>query len=94
MSTLPGWLQKPKPNSTTLVPSEASSHTPCLISDGRKRVHSQMECFIVLGRPVVGLGLGGVLALLVAEVRADQVHLHQGPEHACGLPLQPVGRHH
>lgn len=53
-----------------------------------------MERLIVLGRPVVGLGLGGVLALLVAEVRADQVHLHQGPEHARGLPLQPIGRHH
>ena len=57
-------------------------------------MHSQVECFIVLGRPVVGLGLGGVFAFLVAEVWADEVHLHQRPEHARRLPLQPVRRHH
>lgn len=30
-----------------------------------------MECFIVLGGPVIGFGLGGMFAFLVTQVGAD-----------------------
>lgn len=53
-----------------------------------------MKGLVVLGGPVVVLGFGGVLPPLVGQVGADQVHLHEWPEHAGAGPLQVVGRHH
>ena len=56
--------------------------------------YSLLECFVVLWRPVVVLGLGAELALLVGEVRAHGVDLHEGPEHGVGLPAEVVHAHH
>lgn len=56
--------------------------------------HSQGEGFVVFGRPAVVLGFGGVLALLVAEVRADDEHFHKRTEYPLRLPPQVVGGHH
>ena len=54
-----------------------------------------MERLVELGRPVVGLGLGGVLASLIGQMRSDQVDLDKRPEHA-GLcrPPDVVSRNH
>ena len=35
-----------------------------------------------------------MFALLVVEVGTDQVDLDEGAEHAGGLPLEVIGRHH
>ena len=56
--------------------------------------HSQSEGFIVFRSPAVVLRLGGVLPLLVAEVRADDVDLHERPEYSLCLPPQVIGSHH
>lgn len=57
--------------------------------------HLQVERLIVFGRPVVRLGLGRHLALLVLQIGSDQVDLDERPEHArLDLPLQVVGGHH
>ena len=53
-----------------------------------------MEGFVELWRPVVALGLCGVLALLVIQVGANQVDLNERPEHAGCLPLEVVGCYH
>ncbi len=56
--------------------------------------HSQSEGFIVFGGPAVVLGLGGVLPLLVAEVRPDDVDLDKRAENSLRLPSQVIGCHH
>lgn len=56
--------------------------------------YSQSEGFIVFGSPAVVLRLGGVLPLLVAEVRADDVDLNKWPEYSLRLPPQVIGSHH
>jgi hypothetical protein len=54
----------------------------------------QVEGLVELWRPAVGLGLGGLLALLVGEVRANQVRFHERPEHALlDHPLEVVRGH-
>lgn len=60
-----------------------------------RRLYSQVEGLIELGAPVVALGLGSKLPLLVSEVRTDQVHLNERTEHATGNdPLQVVCGYH
>lgn len=59
----------------------------------QRRGYSLLEALAELGRPAVVLGLGGKFSLLVAEMRADDIDLHEGPE-ALRLPFQVVGRHH
>lgn len=54
----------------------------------------QGEGFVVFGGPAVVLGLGGVLSLLVAQMWADDVDLHEGPEDPLRLPPQVIGSHH
>lgn len=41
---------------------------------------SQSESFIIFGSPAVVLGLGGILPLLVAKERTDDVDFNKGPE--------------
>lgn len=52
-----------------------------------------MECFIVLGGPVIGFGLGGMFAFLVTQVGANQVHFNKWSEHPSRLPLESIGSH-
>ena len=52
-----------------------------------------MECLVEFGGPAVVLGLGGELALLVAQVGPDHADLHERPEHSRGLPLEIIGGH-
>lgn len=54
-----------------------------------------MECLIKLGTPVVALGLGGELPLLLREVRTNEVDLDERTEHAALYhPLQVVRCYH
>lgn len=53
-----------------------------------------MEGLCEFRGPAVVLGLGGELPLLVAEVRSDDVDLHEGSEYALSLPAQVIGCHH
>lgn len=55
--------------------------------------HVQLEGFAELGGPAVVLGFGGELPLLVTEVRANDVNLHEGPENALCLPAKVIGCH-
>lgn len=48
--------------------------------------HSQCKGLVVFWSPAVVLGLGGVLSLLIAEMRANDVDLHEGPENSRSLP--------
>lgn len=57
-------------------------------------VYSQVKGFIEFRCPAVVLGFGGEFAFLVAEVRPDHRHLHEGTEHSRCLPPQIVRRHH
>lgn len=41
---------------------------------------SQSESFIIFWSPAVVLGLGGILPLLVAKERTDDVDFNEGPE--------------
>lgn len=60
---------------------------------GFRRGYSLLEALAELGRPAVVLGFGGKFSLLVTEMRANDINLHEGPEALC-LPFQVVGRHH
>lgn len=53
----------------------------------------QLEGFAELRGPAVVLGFGGELPLLVTEVRADDVNLHEGPENTLRLPAKVIGCH-
>lgn len=54
-----------------------------------------MESLVELGTPVVALGLGGKLPLLVCEVRPNEIHFYEWTEHAAGYhPLEVVGGYH
>lgn len=54
-----------------------------------------MESLVEFGTPVVTLGFGGELSLLIREVWTNQVDLNEWTEHATGdHPLQVVGGHH
>lgn len=55
--------------------------------------HLLLKALAELWGPAVVLGLGGKLPLLVAQMRANDVDLHKGPE-ALRLPLELVGSHH
>lgn len=56
--------------------------------------YSQVEGLVEFRRPAVVLGFGGEFAFLVAEVRPDHRHFHEGTEHSGRLPPQIVRRHH
>lgn len=56
--------------------------------------HSQVEGLVVFGSPVVALGLGGELPLLVTQMRSNHSGLHEGSEHAGRLPLEIIRGHH
>lgn len=56
-------------------------------------VHLQVKCLVVLGSPVVALGLGCELPLLVALMGSNHGDFDKGAEHARRLPLQVVGCH-
>lgn len=54
-----------------------------------------MESFIELRAPIVALGLGSKLSLLVSEMRPDEIHLDERTEHATLYhPLQVVRCYH
>lgn len=60
-----------------------------------KWVYLQQERLVVLGRPVVRFRLRGQLSLAILQMRSDQVHLDERPEHArLDHPLERVGRDH
>lgn len=63
-------------------------------SRSSRHYYSQSESFVVFGSPAVVLRLGGILPLLVAEVRANDVDLHKWPEYPLRLPPQVIGSHH
>lgn len=53
-----------------------------------------MEGLVVFGSPVVALGLGGELPLLVAQMKSNHSGLHEGSEHASRLLLKVIRGHH
>ena len=69
-----------------------SDHTEFLFGACKKDL--LLECFVELRGPVVVLGFGAELALLVSEVRPDGVDFHERPEHGVGLPADVVHSHH
>ena len=58
------------------------------------RTDLQLEGLDKFRGPAVVLRLGGKLPFLVTEMRANDVHFHEGPEYALGLPAQVIGCHH
>lgn len=46
-----------------------------------EEMNSQMEGLVELRTPVVALGLGGILPLLICEVRPDKVDFDERTEH-------------
>ena len=53
-----------------------------------------MECFVIFRRPGVGFGFGGEFALLIGQVRTDEVRLDKGLEHTrLHWPFQVVCCH-
>lgn len=52
-----------------------------------------LECFVIFWRPVVVLGFGTKLALLVSQMGSNGVDLHEWAEHGVGLPVYVVHTH-
>lgn len=71
------------------VYTSISTSSPSLIA-----LCLQSERLVVFRSPAVVLGLGGVLPLFVAQMRADDVDLHERAEYSLCLPSQVVSSHH
>ena len=59
-----------------------------------KEKNVQLEAFIEHRRPVVTLGLGRLLAFLIAQVRSDDVDVDKRPKHSVRYPLDVVNSNH